>query len=132
MIFLCFRPSDLIAILAYLLWTTFVDVFLHWSLRFIALFAVLGFSSFLYCFCLSLFSSLLSLILFFVCFFDSFLYFALCFLPQLVLILIDQRLYQNVNYRETRTKTSIRYAKENNKEKRERRKDRERKVEGKI
>ena len=32
----------------------------------------------------------------------------------------------------TRTKTSIRYAKENDKEKRERRKERERKVEGKI
>ena len=32
----------------------------------------------------------------------------------------------------TRTKTSIRYAKENDKEKRERRKERERKVEGKV
>ena len=32
----------------------------------------------------------------------------------------------------TRTKTSIRYAKENDKEKRERRKERERKVEGEI
>ena len=32
----------------------------------------------------------------------------------------------------TRTKTSIRYAKENDKEKRERRKERERKIEGKI
>ena len=32
----------------------------------------------------------------------------------------------------TRTKTSIRYTKENDKEKRERRKERERKVEGKI
>ena len=32
----------------------------------------------------------------------------------------------------TRTKTSIRYAKENDKEKRGRRKERERKVEGKI
>ena len=32
----------------------------------------------------------------------------------------------------TRTKMSIRYAKENDKEKRERRKERERKVEGKI
>ena len=32
----------------------------------------------------------------------------------------------------TRTKTSIRYAKENDKEKRERRKERERKIEGEI
>ena len=32
----------------------------------------------------------------------------------------------------TRTKTSIRYAKKNDKEKRERRKERERKVEGEI
>ena len=32
----------------------------------------------------------------------------------------------------TRTKTSIRYAKENDREKRERRRERERKVEGKI
>ena len=32
---------------------------------------------------------------------------------------------------ETRTKTSIRYAKENDKEKRERRQERDRKVEGK-
>ena len=37
-------------------------------------------------------------------------------------------LYYNI----TRTKTSIRYAKENDKEKRERRKERLRKVEGKI
>jgi hypothetical protein len=35
-----------------------------------------------------------------------------------------------ITFRETRTKTSIRYAKENDKEKRERRKERERKVEG--
>ena len=34
--------------------------------------------------------------------------------------------------KKTRTKTSIRYAKENDKEKRERRKERERKVEGEI
>ena len=34
--------------------------------------------------------------------------------------------------RETRTKTSIRYAKENDREKRERRKERERKVKGEI
>ena len=33
---------------------------------------------------------------------------------------------------ETRTKTSIRYAKENDREKRERRKERERKVKGEI
>ena len=35
-------------------------------------------------------------------------------------------------YKETRTKTSIRYAKENNREKREKRSERERKVEGEI
>ena len=38
----------------------------------------------------------------------------------------------NINYDKTRTKTSIRYAKENDKEKRERRKERERKIEGEI
>ena len=41
----------------------------------------------------------------------------------------------HIKYRKiyrTRTKTSIRYAKENDKEKRERRKERERKVEGTI
>ena len=36
------------------------------------------------------------------------------------------------NYKETRTKTSIRYAKENNREKRERRREVERKVKGEI
>jgi len=36
------------------------------------------------------------------------------------------------NYYKTRTKTSIRYAKENDREKRERRRERERKVEGEI
>ena len=35
-------------------------------------------------------------------------------------------------YKGTRTKTSIRYAKENDREKRERRRARERKVEGEI
>ena len=35
-------------------------------------------------------------------------------------------------YSETRTKTSIRYAKENDKKKREGRKERERKIEGEI
>jgi hypothetical protein len=35
-------------------------------------------------------------------------------------------------YVKTRTKTSIRYAKENDREKRERRKERERKVKGEI
>ena len=40
-------------------------------------------------------------------------------------------LLKSVCSKRTRTKTSIRYAKENDKEKRERRKERERKVEGK-
>ena len=38
----------------------------------------------------------------------------------------------NPIYKLTRTKTSIRYAKENDREERERRKERERKVEGEI
>ena len=38
----------------------------------------------------------------------------------------------HVIVKKTRTKTSIRYAKENDREKRERRRERERKVEGEI
>ena len=44
----------------------------------------------------------------------------------------NKLVHKRICSKETRTKTSIRYTKENDKEKRERRKERERKLEGEI
>ena len=48
----------------------------------------------------------------------------------IILFLLNQYIVHRIT--KTRTKTSIRYAKENDREKRERRKERERKVKGEI
>jgi hypothetical protein len=54
-------------------------------------------------------------------------------IKQICITLVKEKVYNELVFSIlTRTKTSIRYAKENDREKRERRKERERKLKGEI